>query len=177
MGGNEFAFFLPDILKDDDVVMLIDRIFDTLKRPFQIAAQEIIVKGSFGISSYPKDGEDAEMAMYNAKQEEKGRFKFYASQLHKRLHQTLKIETALRHAIELNELKLHYQPLVDLRSGEIMGVEAHLRWPRQDGSQTSPADFIPVAEETGLILPIGEWVLRTACEQNKAWHDKGHVTL
>ncbi len=184
MGGDEFAILLPDVSKDNDVVLLIERIFDTLKQPFQVASQEIIIKGSFGISSYPKDGEDAEtllrnaeMAMYDAKQEGKGRFNFYVPQLHKRLHQTLKIETALRHAIDLDELKLHYQPLIDLRTGEIIGMEALLRWERPGEGLISPADFIPVAEESGLILPIGEWVIRTACAQNKAWHEKGYGGL
>ncbi|MFQ5580625.1 MAG: EAL domain-containing protein [Nitrospiria bacterium] len=180
MGGDEFGLLLPVISKDEDVILISDRILKALKQPFQIENQDMRINGSIGISIYPSDGEstetllrNADMAMSHAKEQGKGQFNFYSPRLTSKLNQNLKIESALNNAIAQHEFKLNYQPKICLRTGKVIGMEALVRWERPGIGLVSPADFIPVSEETGLIIQIGEWVLRTACEQNKAWQLKG----
>src|SRR5439155_20016887 len=129
-----------------------------------------------GIAVYPDDGDTAETllrsadtAMYHAKESGRANYQFFSAQMTERVSQRLSTETRLRGALEHGEFTLHYQPLVDLASGRVDAAEALLRWPQADGRTVSPADFIPVAEDTGLIVPLGEWVLREACKQAQAW--------
>jgi EAL domain-containing protein (putative c-di-GMP-specific phosphodiesterase class I) len=138
------------------------------------------MSASIGISTYPDDATDAEtllknadIAMYRAKDLGRNNYQFYSAQMNKHTFERLAMESSLRRALDRNEFVLHYQPKLDLRSGEIAGVEALVRWRHPDWGMVSPAQFIPLAEETGLIVQIGEWVLKTACEQSRTWRDQG----
>lgn len=184
LGGDEFTLILTDLAKPDDVAEVAKKLLGSFSTPFYVESRELFVTASIGISVYPTDGETAETllkhadtAMYRAKDLGRNHFQFYVPSMNARVSERLAIETGLRRALERNELRLVYQPQVDLQSNELIGVEALLRWHRPDGETVPPADFIPVAEETGLIVPIGEWVLRTACQQAVAWHVAGAIGL
>ncbi|MBE0599198.1 MAG: EAL domain-containing protein, partial [Desulfuromonadales bacterium] len=145
---------------------------------------EITVTASLGVSLYPKDSgdgttliRDADMAMYRAKRDDSNNFAFYSPEMNQRILATLELEGALRQALEREEFCLHYQPKVDLASGLVLGCEALVRWHHPQRGMVSPADFIPLAEETGLIVPLGTWVLKEACRQAKAWQDQGMPEL
>jgi diguanylate cyclase (GGDEF)-like protein/PAS domain S-box-containing protein len=179
-GGDEFAFVLMGQADERGVALLMDRILKTIDRPFNIEGHKFFVSCSIGISFYPKDGQDADTllknadaAMYRAKESGRNNFQFYTAAMNKRVTERLSMEAKLRQALANDEFVLHYQPKVDLRSGQMVGTEALLRWCPQSGPIVSPAIFIPLAEETGLIVPIGEWVLRTACAHNKTLQDCG----
>jgi predicted signal transduction protein with EAL and GGDEF domain len=138
------------------------------------------MSASIGISTFPEDGKDAEtllknadIAMYRAKDQGRNNYQFYSAQMNKHTFERLAMESSLRRAIERDEFLLHYQPKLDLRTGAIAGVEALIRWKHPDWGMVSPAQFIPLAEETGLIVQIGEWVLKTACDQSREWRDQG----
>lgn len=180
LGGDEFIVVLSDVAREDDVALMAQKLLGTLFIPMLIQGQELSPVASIGISFYPKDGHDsttllknADAAMYRAKEVGRNNFQFYAREMNARTLDRLRIEGGLRHALERDEFVLHYQPQMDIASGEIVGVEALLRWQPQGKALVSPADFIPIAEETGLIVPIGEWVLRTACAQHVAWKKSG----
>jgi diguanylate cyclase (GGDEF)-like protein len=180
LGGDEFVVLLNGIQGPDEACGIADRVIHALSQPMRLSAHEILVTPSAGIAVYPADGADAEMlcrnadlAMYFSKRRGAGQYALYQETMNARGLQRLTVEAQLRNALARNELSLHYQPEVHLGSGLISGLEALLRWTNVELGSVPPVDFIPIAEETGMILPIGEWVLRTACGQAKAWHDEG----
>lgn len=179
-GGDEFAFVLNDAVSEENVGILMDRILKTIERPFEIGDHRLFISCSVGVGFYPKDGEDvdtllknADTAMYRAKESGRNNYQFYVPSMNDRVRERLSLEAKLRQALTNEEFALHYQPKIDLASGMVVGVEALLRWQPADGDAISPASFIPLAEETGLIVPIGEWVLDTACAHNKLLQQSG----
>ncbi|MDE3018460.1 MAG: EAL domain-containing protein [Nitrospirota bacterium] len=183
LGGDEFTVILEDLTGAEDAARIAQKVLDAVAVPVMLEEQEVFVAGSIGIALYPTDHEDrdalikgADTAMYSAK-EEGGVFRFYAAEMNTRSFERLTLETSLRHAIHRREFVLHYQPLVDFRLGTMVGVEALVRWHHPERGLLSPDKFIPLAEETGLIVPLGEWVLRTACAQVKVWRDGGFPHL
>jgi diguanylate cyclase (GGDEF)-like protein len=180
IGGDEFMLLLPHIRSRDNASHIAEKILAALKAPFHIDEHELFASASIGIALYPEDGDNrealvkhADIAMYHAKEEGKNNFQFYDARLETQSLERLALESRLRRAIERNELTLVYQAKLDLASNTIAGVEALLRWHCAELGAVSPATFIPVAEETGLILAIGKWVLRRACEQSMAWQRAG----
>jgi len=188
LGGDEFTLMLPGLKRKEDSAIVAQRIVDFLQYPFLLAAEttetltrlkEIYITTSIGIALFPEDGttltelqRNADMAMYAAKQSGKNTFAYYQHSMNANAQEMLKLETHLRKAIDLNELSLVYQPQLEITTGRIVGVEALLRWHNPELGNVSPVKFIPAAEETGLIIAIGEWVLREACQQMTQWHDK-----
>ncbi len=180
LGGDEFVVIRPDIVQEDAVAIMAQQILEALSRPMMIQGHEFYPTGSIGISMFPKDGSDgqtllknADTAMYRAKDAGRNNFQFYAHEMNSRALDRLKLESGLRHALEREEFVVHYQPQMDIASGDIIGVEALVRWQPPGRPMVFPGDFIPAAEETGLIVPLGEWVLRTACMQSQAWQKSG----
>ena len=180
LGGDEFMYLMPNINAPEEAGIVATRILSAIMRPILLARHKVMVTPSVGIAVYPTDGEDfetlfknADLAMYFAKRQGPGTFTFFKPSMNANALKRLTMESRLSGAIAGNELSLRFQPQYDLATGLIVGMEALLRWTNVELGQVPPLDFIPVAEETGMILPIGEWVLRAACLQTKAWHDEG----
>ena len=180
LGGDEFAVILHNIQRDTDAALVADKLVEQAAFPFHLGGTEVFVGASIGIALYPKDAADAaslikhaDIALYHAKEQGKSTYCFYNRELNEANSGRLALESALRHALERNELSLMYQPKIDLASNAVIGVEALLRWTSPEYGAISPARFIPIAEETRQIIPIGEWVLKTACNQQVAWQKQG----
>lgn len=180
LSGDEFIILCPTTTKIK-VTRIANRIVDEISKPFLINNLEIFIAPSIGISMFPEDGRNydslirnADSAMYLAKQSGKSTYQFFTKELYNELMERTLIEMELRQALKKNEMSLHYQPQIDFKSGKISGVEALLRWNHSSRGMISPGKFIPIAEETGIILPIGLWVLETACKQAKDWQELGY---
>ncbi len=184
IGGDEFVVLLTDLNQPEDARHVAQKVLETLSEPVTIDSHELRVTPSIGICVYPHDGEDvetlmrnADTAMYHAKLMGRNNYQFFAQAMNDVAQQRLLMENDLRHALERGELTLHYQPQLDLGSNAIVGFEALIRWTHPQRGMIPPSQFIPVAEETGLIISIGEWVLRRACSQAHAWHEAGYPQL
>ena len=180
LSGDEFVVILTEHDDQQLSVDIVQRLMDSVAQPVMLGSKEFFVTCSIGVAVYPTDGapadsliEHADIAMYRAKKLGRNNFQFYTPAMNEEAMERVRIESALRNALERNEFVLHYQPQVDLASGEIVGMEALIRWQHPEMGMVAPSRFIGVAEETGLIVPIGAWVMRTACLQNQAWQQAG----
>lgn len=175
-GGDEFVILLNDLADAKDIGEVAEKTLAIFDEAFTIAGRELTITASIGISVFPHDGEEsqvlmqnADTAMYRAKESGKNNYQFYSREMSQRAIKQLNMENALRHALQLDEFSLHFQPIVNTASGRAIGAEALLRWNHSKHGPVPPAEFIPLLEDTGLIIPVGQWVLRTACEQAMAW--------
>jgi diguanylate cyclase (GGDEF)-like protein/PAS domain S-box-containing protein len=179
-GGDEFVILLSEIAYPEDAATSANKILHSLSAPHSIEGQDLHIDGSIGISVYPEDGADAETliknadtAMYHAKENGRNNFQFFKAEMNVKAVERQSLEGSLRRALERKEFLLHYQPKVNLETGEITGVEALIRWRQPDRGLVPPSQFVPIAEDCGLIIQIGRWVLREACTQARAWQNAG----
>lgn len=180
MGGDEFTILLEDVLGHAHVVRLAERVIEVFRTPFVLDGQELYITTSIGVAVYPGDGQteelllrNADIAMYKAKDQGRNNYHFFTSSLERLAKHRLSLETQLRHAVKGEEFQLYYQPVLSLDQEALSGFEALLRWETTEHGFIGPDTFIPIAESTGMILPLGEWVLNTACKQARVWIDKG----
>ena len=184
LGGDRFAFILESATRGGGVLKPVHRIMRALADPFTINGHDIYVTASVGVAQFPGDGKDAEtlvrnaeVAMYKAKEQGRNTYCLYTPMMNTRAFERLELESALRKALEREELIIYYQPKLNIKTGVVVGAEALLRWAWPEKGLVSPADFIPVAEETGLIIPIGEWTLKKVCERVKVWSEREGLDL
>jgi diguanylate cyclase len=180
IGGDEFAFLLDRSDKVDGASVVARRLLQTLAQPYHVAGQEVVVTASVGIALYPDDANEPEVLLQHAsaavnyaRQQSRNTYQFFSRDINARAHERLSLENQLRRALERNEFVLHFQPKVDIATGKIKGAEALIRWHHPELGFVAPGRFIPLAEETGLIVPIGEWVLRSACATSEQWVKQG----
>ncbi len=184
LGGDEFTVLLTDINNINAVGLVANRILQSISKPFQLSGHEVYVTSSIGIAVFPHDGSDvdqllkhADTAMYHAKQMGKDNFQFYSEKMSEKIEKRLQLEVKLHQALEKKEFRLYYQPQVDMVSKKIVAAEALIRWQQSELGFIYPDEFIPLAEETGQIIRIGEWVINEACRQNKAWQGAGYEPI
>ena len=180
LGGDEFVILMPNVADAEHVAVTARKILNTVARPYNIDGHELVSTPSIGISVYPADGTDvdtllrnADAAMYHAKETGRNNYQFFTQDMNARALERLSLERSLRRALERDELRLHFQPQYSLADGRMVGMEALMRWEHPEQGLVLPGQFITFAEESGLILPIGDWVLKEACRQNRAWQDAG----
>ena len=181
-GGDEFNMLLSDLTDARDATVILKKIKTSFQRPFRIKGEEFLVTASMGVSIYPDDGTDSEtllsyadIALYHAKEQGRDQYQFYSPAINSRSIERLDLEIELRRALERDELKLYYLPQKDMDTGKIISAEVLLRWQHPQRGLLRAVHFIDVAEESGLIIPIGEWIVRTACARNKAWQEAGYL--
>jgi diguanylate cyclase (GGDEF)-like protein len=184
LGGDEFCIVISDAVDDVDIMHIADNILHNLNKKTSIGTREVSVTTSIGISLYPDDGDNigelmkrADMAMYHAKQRGKNNFQFYEEFLNANAEHRLQMELKIKEAIQNNEFELYYQPQFDIRTGIITGVEALIRWFDEDGNIILPSEFIPIAEETSLIIDLGKWVIHQACHEFKSLMNQGFPAI
>ena len=184
LGGDEFVILLQDLNSEKQAEQTAGEILHLIEKPFQIGQHNLKITGSIGISYYPKDGLDyeslmknADLSMYHAKDSGRNSYRVFDQEMNKRVINRMQLDNALRDALKKNEFYIVYQPLMDLRENRIVGLEALLRWHSHLLGQVSPVDFISTAEENGLIIDIGQWVLEESCKQLMRWHKEGYTHL